>query len=72
NSIYARHNLYKRTGRWIEALSDINFLISKNPNVSEYYSSRADIYKHLNKPDKCADDLRRVQNLEKFGTPEGD
>lgn len=72
NSIYARHNLYKKTGRWIEALSDINFLISKNPNVSEYYSSRADIYKHLNKPDRCADDLRRVQNLEKFGTPEGD
>lgn len=72
NSIYARHNLFKKRGRWVEALSDINFLISRNPNVAVYYSSRAEIYKHLNKPDKSADDLRRVQNLEKFGTPEGD
>jgi len=72
NSIYARHNLLKRKGRWVEALSDVNFLISRNPNVSVYYSSRADIYKNLNKPDKSADDIRRVHNLEKFGTPEGD
>lgn len=72
NSIYARHSLYKKTGRWVEALSDINFLISRNPNVAEYYASRADIYKHMDKPDKSAADLKRVQNLEKFGTPEGE
>ncbi len=72
NSIYARQNLYKKKGRWIEALADINMLISKNPNVAEYYTSRADIYKNMGNAEKSAADLKRVQNLEKFGTPEGD
>ncbi len=46
NSIFLRHNLYKRTKKWTEALSDINLLISKNPNVADYYSSRAEVYKY--------------------------
>ena len=71
NSIHARHKLFKRTGRWTEALGDINLLISKNPNVADYYQSRADI-KHLNKPDKAAEDLKRVHNLETTGSVTGD
>ncbi|MCC7530571.1 MAG: hypothetical protein IT342_18755 [Candidatus Melainabacteria bacterium] len=71
NSIFLRQSLYKRMHRWAEALGDINLLISKNPNVAEYYASRADIYKNMNKPDRAAQDLRRVHNLETTGTPEG-
>ncbi len=72
NSIHVRHTLFKKMGRWNEALGDINLLISKNPNVSDYYVSRADIYKHLNKPDRVAEDLKRVHNLETTGTVTGD
>lgn len=72
NSIFLRHNLYKRTKRWTQALADINLLISKNPNVADYYTSRADVYKNMGKPDRAAQDLKRVHNLETTGTPEGD
>ncbi len=72
NSIYVRQSLYKRMNRWSEALGDINLLISKNPNVAEYYTSRSDIYKHLGKQDRAAQDLKRVHNLETIGTPESD
>lgn len=72
NSIYLRQSLYKRMHRYEEALGDINGLISKNPNVAEYYASRAEIYKLLGKPERAAQDLKRVHNLETTGTPEGD
>ncbi len=72
NSIFLRHNLYKRKQKdWSEALGDINLLISKNPNVADY-SSRADVYKNMGKADRAAQDLKRVHNLETTGTPEGD
>jgi tetratricopeptide (TPR) repeat protein len=71
NSIFLRQSLYKRMHRYAEALGDINLLISKNPNVAEYYASRADIYKLAGKPDRAAQDLKRVHNLETTGTPEG-
>lgn len=71
NSIFLRQSLYTRTHRYAEALGDINLLISKNPNVADYYSARAEIYKQVGKKERAAEDLKRVHNLETTGMPEG-
>ncbi|MBA3856966.1 MAG: hypothetical protein C0507_08680 [Cyanobacteria bacterium PR.3.49] len=72
NSVYARHEIFKKKGRWVEALADISLLISKSPNVADYYADRADIFKHLNKPERAAEDLKRVHNLNTTGTVTGE
>lgn len=72
NSIYARHEIFKKKGRWVEALADISLLISKSPNVADYYVDRADIYKHLNKPERAAEDRKRAHNLNTTGTVTGE
>lgn len=72
NSVYARHEILRKKGKWVAALADISLLISKSPNVADYYIDRADIYKHLNKPDRAAEDLKRAHNLNTTGTVSGD
>lgn len=71
NSIHLRHKVYKKTGKYVEALADISLLISKNPNVSEYYISRAELFTKLGKPDRAKSDMKRANNLETTGNLEG-
>jgi tetratricopeptide (TPR) repeat protein len=62
-----REQMFRKQGRYLEALTDLNRLIEFDQDVPDWYKARADVYAKLNKPDLAAADLAKAKHVEAFG-----
>lgn len=68
SAVEVREKVRFKSGNTVSALSDLNRLISQNPDIAEYYSRRAAIYGKMGKKGEAANDLARAKKLRTTGS----
>jgi tetratricopeptide (TPR) repeat protein len=62
-----RQEIFRKQGRYLEALTDLNRLIERDQDIADWYKARAAVYTKLKKPDLAAADLAKAKHVETFG-----
>jgi tetratricopeptide (TPR) repeat protein len=66
-ALSVRQSLLRKTGRYLEAIADLDILIKLSPDASDWYEARADAYKKLNRPEEAAADFAKAKHIDEFG-----
>jgi tetratricopeptide (TPR) repeat protein len=64
-----RQRLYRRQKQYEKALSDLNYLIKKEPFVGDRYTARAEVFAKLGRAAESKQDLKHAENIETTGSP---